>query len=387
MSQKRTYKTYTDEFKKEAVALVTDQGYSVAEAAESLGVRTNLIYKWKDKLEAQANGSGLSQDERAELKQLRAENKRLKLEKEILKKASALLAPRHPITFSFMDELIQEGLPVKPVSQVLKLSRSGYYAWKKRPKKAIKAEQLELYRTAKKLFKESRDSLGSRELAKALRKAGFPVSREKARRLMKTLGLVVKQRRAYKITTKRNLTHRVADNLVKMKFNPSAMNQVWAGDITYLKTPEGWLYLSVVMDLYSRRIIGWAVSERMTVELVMQSLQQAYWLRGHPKGVIFHSDRGSQYTSKRFATLLAKQNMTASMGDVGACWDNAVVERFFGSLKHDWLFKAYHPTRESMKKDVADYMRYYNLKRLHTANGDLTPIEYENCKNQVSKKA
>jgi len=127
---------------------------------------------------------------------------------------------------------------------------------------------------------------------------------------MQTLGLVVKQRRAYKVTTQRNLTHRVADNLVKMKFNPSAMNQVWAGDITYLKTPEGWLYLSVVMDLYSRRIIGWAVSARMTVELVMQSFQQAYWLRRHPKGVIFHSDRGSQYTSKRFATRLAKQNKT-----------------------------------------------------------------------------
>jgi len=189
-----------------------------------------------------------------------------------------------------MDKLVQEGLAVKSVSKMLKLSRAGYYAWKKRPKQRITPKELKLQGMAKRLFKDSRQSLGSRELAKALRKNGFPISREKTRRLMKTLGLVVTQRRAYKITTKRNLTHRVADNLVKMDFNPTTMNQVWAGDITYLKTPQDWLYLSIVMDLYSRRIIGWAISERMTVELVIKSLQQAYWLRGLPKGVVFHSD-------------------------------------------------------------------------------------------------
>lgn len=284
-----------------------------------------------------------------------------------------------------MNQLVNEGFPVTVVSQQLKLSRSGYYAWKSRPVKLITAEQLSLYRHAKHLFKESRDSLGTRELMKQLRLLGFQIGRHKTRRLMTTLGLVVRQRRAYKVTTKRDLTHRVANNLVNMNFNPTRINQVWAGDITYLKTAEGWLYLSIVMDLYSRRIIGWAVSERMTTDLVMKSLQQAYWLRGHPKGVIFHSDRGSQYTSKRFANLLSKQNMIASMGYVGACWDNAVVERFFGSLKHDWLFKVHHPTRESMKLDISDYMRYYNLKRLHTANGDMSSVAYENCKTEVSK--
>ncbi|UQB43270.1 IS3 family transposase [Thiomicrospira microaerophila] len=256
MIEKRTYKTYSDEFKKEAVALVTEQGYSVAEAAQSLGVRTNLLYKWKDKLESQAKGIVLDPDERAELKKLRAENKRLKVEKEILKKASALLA---------QDILLDLN------------------SWKKRPKKGITPEELELQGMAKRLFKDSRQSLGSRELAKALQKNGFPISREKTRRLMKTLGLVVTQRRAYKVTTKRNLTHRVADNLIKMDFNPTRINQVWAGDITYLKTPQGWLYLSIVMDLYSRRIIGWALSERMTVELVMKSLQQAYPRAGFGK--------------------------------------------------------------------------------------------------------
>ncbi|MDD2224316.1 MAG: DDE-type integrase/transposase/recombinase [Gammaproteobacteria bacterium] len=122
----------------------------------------------------------------------------------------------------------------------------------------------------------------------------------------------------------------------------------------------------------------------MTTDLILQSLRQAYWLRKRPKGVIFHSDRGSQYTSKTLRKELVKMNIKPSMGDVGACWDNAVVERFFGSLKHDWILKVHHKTREEMANDVAASMRNYNLERLHTANGDMSPVEYEKCKNKVS---
>ncbi len=269
----------------------------------------------------------------------------------------------------------------------MKLSRSGYYDWKKRPKPIITEAQLRLHRRAKKLFQRSRESLGSRELMKKLRKEGFNVGRNKVIKLMNTLGLEVKQRVAFKVTTKRDPRHGVADNLVNMNFNPTGKNQVWAGDITYLKTAQGWLYLSVVMDLYSRRIIGWSIGKRMTTDLVIESLQKAYWLRKPPKGVIFHSDRGSQYTSGRFRRLLEQLNIRASMGDVGACWDNAVVERFFGSLKHDWLFKVPQTTREHMIKDVTAYMRYYNVERLHTSNGDMSPIEYENYKQAVSEIA
>lgn len=243
---------------------------------------------------------------------------------------------------------------------------------------------MHLYRRTRQLFEASRQSLGSRELVKKLRKEGFKVGRYKVRRIMKKLGLVVTQRVAYKTTTKRNPKDGVAPNLVSMDFNPKNKNQVWAGDITYLKTAQGWLYLSIIMDLYSRRIIGWSISNRMTANLVTDSLEKAYWLRKPPKGVIFHSDRGSQYTSKKVNKLLKKLSITPSMGDVGACWDNAVVERFFGSLKHDWILKVNHPTHESMIQDVTAYMRYYNLERLHTANGDMSPIEYENCKTNVS---
>ncbi|OUR88717.1 transposase [Gammaproteobacteria bacterium 42_54_T18] len=264
------------------------------------------------------------------------------------------------------------------------VSRSAYYEWLKRPGMVICADTLHLYRRAKKLFELSRNSLGSRELMKKLRKEGFQLGRFNVRKLMARLGLKVTQRVAYKVTTKRMHGDDVADNLLNQNFNPTGSNQVWAGDITYLKTGEGWMYLAIVMDLYSRRIVGWHIDKRMTTDLISKALIKAYNLRQPPNGLVFHSDRGSQYTSKRFGKLLVSFGIRASMGDVGACWDNAVVERFFGSLKHDWIFKISQPTREHMSKDVAAYMRYYNLERLHTANGDESPVSYENSLKKVS---
>lgn len=147
----------------------------------------------------------------------------------------------------------------------------------------------------------------------------------------------------YKVTTKRRHSDSVADNLLNQNFDPIAPNEVWAGDIIYLKTGEGWMYLAVVIDLFSRRIVGWRIDKRMTPDWVSKALIKAYNLRQPGKGLVFHSDRGSQYTSKPYQELLTSYGVRASMGDVGACWDNAVVERFFGSLKHDWILKVHHP--------------------------------------------
>ena len=278
----------------------------------------------------------------------------------------------------------QEGGSITVLCRAMQVSRSGYYAWHKRPAKLITAEQLHLYRRTKALFSASRESLGNRELMKKLRAEGFAVGRYKVRKMMDKLGLIVKQRVAYKITTKRKHSDAVADNLLNQNFNPLAVNDVWAGDITYLRTAEGWMYLAIVMDLYSRRIIGWHIDKRMTVDLIGQALTMAVNSRQPGKGLVFHSDRGSQYTSRQFSRLLKQHGIRASMGDVGACWDNAVVERFFGSLKHDWIFKVHQPTREHMVKDVAAYMKYYNFERLHSANDDMSPINYENSLCKVS---
>lgn len=266
----------------------------------------------------------------------------------------------------------------------MRVSRSGYYDWKKRPGKLIPAVELKLRRRMKKLFERSRSSLGNREMMKKLREEGFHIGRYRVRKLMKQMKLIVRQRVSYKVTTQRRLSDAVADNLLNQNFNPTGPNQVWAGDVTYCRTAEGWMYLAVVMDLYSRRIVGWHIDKRMTTDLVIKALEKAYHLRQPSDGIVFHSDRGSQYTSRRYRKLLSRYNIRASMGDVGACWDNAVVERFFGSLKHDWLLKVPQPTREHMIKDVADYMRYYNLERLHSANGDQSPVKYENELGKVS---
>lgn len=278
----------------------------------------------------------------------------------------------------------EEGYPVNTMCKVMEVSPSAFYAWRKRPAKVIEANELHLYRRAKELFKASRNSLGSRELCKKLRSEGFEVGREKTRNLMKKLGLKVTQRQAYRVTTKRKMSDAVEDNLLNQNFNPVAPNEVWAGDVTYLRTADGWMYLAIVMDLYSRRIVGWAVDKHMKQDLVSRALIMAYNLRQPCKGLVFHSDRGSQYTSKKYRRLLASYKMRASMGDVGACWDNAVVERFFGSLKHDWLYKVHQPSREFMKNDVAAYIRYYNLDRLHTSNGDMSPVQFENSQIKVS---
>lgn len=266
----------------------------------------------------------------------------------------------------------------------MRVSKSAFYAWQVRPPTLITAVDLHIHRRMKKLFDASRDSLGSRELAKKLREEGIKISRERTRKLMKKLNLSVKQRVTYKVTTQREPGDEVADNLLNQNFNPVAVNEVWAGDITYLKTAEGWMYLAIVMDLFSRRIVGWHIDKRMTTGLISKAMIKAVNLRQPPKGLVFHSDRGSQYTSQHFRSLLAGYGIRSSMGDVGACWDNAVVERFFGSMKHDWILKVAQPTRDHMRADVAAYIKYYNLDRLHTANGGMSPINFENTRFKVS---
>ena len=158
-------------------------------------------------------------------------------------------------------------------------------------------------------------------MIKALRKEGFQIGRYRVRTLMSQLGLQVRQRLAYKITTQRKHSDAVADNLLNQNFNPVGPNQVWAGDVTYLKTAEGWMYLAIVMDLFSRRIVGWHINKRMTTALVSTAMMKAYNTRQPPAGLVFNSDRGSQYTSKRYRKLLSEYGIRASMGDVGACWD------------------------------------------------------------------
>ena len=259
------------------------------------------------------------------------------------------------------------------------VSRSAYYDWRRSGAKIISSQTWQLYQRMKALFAESRSSLGSRQMMKQLRKEGHTIGRYRVRSLMKKLGLVVKRKLRFVLTTDSKHSHPVAENLLDRKFNPAQPNQVWTTDITYIWTLQGWLYLAVVIDLYSRRIVGWHLDKQMTQSLVGRALLMAISLRNPPIELLHHSDRGSQYASKAYQYLLTQQGMVCSMSRKGNCWDNAPTERFFSSLKREWLTGNIYKTRDTAIADVQSYINYYNSRRLHTTIADMTPIEFEKC--------
>jgi len=275
--------------------------------------------------------------------------------------------------------------PVNMLCRMLDVKRSAYYDWRDRPAKVIPPEELTLRRHMKALFAASRDSLGSRTMMKHLREEGFEIGRDRTRRLMQALNLKVKPKRKYKVTTDSKHKFPVAENVLNRRFNPSAPNQVWGTDITYLWTQEGWLYLAVVIDLYSRRVVGWAMDRRMKKALVIRALMMAINLRKPGPGLIHHSDRGSQYASHAYQALLKQHGMIPSMSRKGNCWDNAPVERFFSSLKREWTGDQWYRTRQAAIADVREYVAvYYNARRLHSTLGYKTPMDYEKNLNKVS---
>jgi len=275
--------------------------------------------------------------------------------------------------------------PVNLLCRLLGVQRSAYYDRRDQPVRVIPPQELALRRRMKELFRASRDSLGSRTLMKNLREEGFDIGRDRTRRLMKSLNLKVKQKRKYKATTDSKHNLPVAENVLNRQFVPQGPNQVWGTDITYLWTQQGWVYLAVVIDLYSRRVVGWSMDRRMQKSLVIRALLMAINLRQPPPGLLHHSDRGSQYASHAYQALLKQHGMICSMSRKGNCWDNSPVERFFSSLKREWTGDRLYRTRQEAMADVREYVAvYYNSKRLHSTLGYKTPMNYEKILNKVS---
>lgn len=234
------------------------------------------------------------------------------------------------------------------------------------------------------LFKSSRGSAGSRSLVSMMRERGFAIGRFKVRGLMKELSLVSKQPSSHQY--KKAATERLdIPNHLSREFNVKYPNQVWCGDITYIWTGNRWSYLAVVIDLYSRRVIGWALSEKPDAVLASKALTMAYEQRGQPNGVMFHSDQGSQYGSRQFRQYIWRYQMSQSMSRRGNCWDNAPMERVFRSLKSEWIpSTGYRSINEAMK-DISFYlMNYYNWQRPHSYNGGIAPAEVEIRTNLLS---
>ena len=263
--------------------------------------------------------------------------------------------------------------------QTLGVKRSGYYRFlKNQLLKLNDPEHADLLGWIKKIAKESHYSYGSRRMKRALNALGYPVSRNKARKLMKEAGVYARYRKKYKVTTNSNHKYPVYENLLNRQFTVEQPNQAYVSDITYIWTQEGWLYLAVVIDLYSRRVVGWSMSSRMKAQLVCDALKMAIWQRQPEPGLIHHSDRGSQYASHAFRTLLNTHELKGSMSRKGNCWDNSVAESFFGRLKQERVQWQNYQTRYEAQQDILRYITmFYNSHRLHSFLGYQSPNQFE----------
>ena len=275
--------------------------------------------------------------------------------------------------------------PVAIMCQVLDVSRSGYYDWHIRKPSDQQKRRDYLTQVAAKSFFDSHRIYGYRKVYEDLREDNVTCCPETVRRVMRQTGLCSRVKRKFVVTTDSNHASPIAENILDRNFTATRPNQKWVADITYIPTDEGWLYLAGVMDLFGRRIVGWAMSSHIDAALVVSALNMAIVHRRPGAGLLHHSDRGSQYASDALQDLLDDHKILCSMSGKGDCWDNACMESFFGSLKTEWIYGKKYKTREEAKKDVFKYIEvFYNNKRRHAALGYLSPAEYEKLymKNQ-----
>jgi len=279
--------------------------------------------------------------------------------------------------------------PISLQCRVLGVSRNGYYHYQANvANKPMDPEHQEMLNWVRDIAESSGYTYGSRRMKKALNALGFPVSRNKARKLMREAGVQVRHRKKYKVTTNSNHKLPVFDNLLMREFSVPQTDQVYASDITYIWTQEGWLYLAVVIDLCSRKVVGWSMSPRMKAQLVCDALTMAIWQRRPKAGLIHHSDRGSQYASKAFRRLLKAHDFKGSMSRKGDCWDNAVVESFFGTLKQERVQWKNYQTRYEAQQDILNYISmFYNSHRLHSTLGYTSPNDFEKQLMEIKEVA
>jgi transposase InsO family protein len=270
---------------------------------------------------------------------------------------------------------------IKAQCEVFGVSRSGYYAWRRRWRNPSRRqmEREKLDNLVIQAFEARKERSGAVGLTLDLDEQGHKYNRKTVAASMKRQGLVAKAARKYKATTDSDHNLPVAPNRLQQDFRADAPNQKWVCDITYLWTGEGWLYLAVVLDLFSRMVVGWAMDKRMKSALVCDALQMALWRRKMPKGVLVHSDRGSQYCSRRYQALLAQHDLICSMSGKGNCYDNACAESLFHTLKVEMVHGESFATREDMRRAVFEYIEVdYNRTRRHSANGYISPLAFEN---------
>ena len=285
--------------------------------------------------------------------------------------------------YQFMKENINI-FHLNRMSKVLEVSRSGYYAWLKRPFSKRRKDNSYLSQRIRSIYEQRKRVYGCLRITAELRDEGFNCSKNRVARLMRKQGLSARARKRYKVTTNSKHNLPVASNLVEMQFNPRQKNSLWTTDITYIWTREGWLYLSVILDLWSRTVISWDADRSMDENLVIKPLEKALKDRKPNGELILHSDRGSQYASQRLRNILKENNILQSMSSKGNCYDNAPTESFFSTLKRELVYRQSFKTRDEAKQCLFEYIEiFYNRQRRHSSLGYLSPLQFENLNQKT----
>ncbi|MDP9025860.1 MAG: IS3 family transposase [Candidatus Eremiobacteraeota bacterium] len=388
MAKPAQQRGYPPEYRRKILELVR-AGRSVASLSREFEVARPTIMGWmkQDDADSGRREDILTSDEREELIKLRRENKRLKLEQEILFKSRGLVRSRgsHDSReiFGFV-RAYQAEYSIKMICRVLEVSESGYYAWCGRaPSSRAQANQL-LGDRVEAIYRRSRSTYGRPRIQAELRDEGIRAGDKRIARLMRERNCRGASRRKYLVTTVRDHTKIPAPDLVDRKFVARGPNQLWVADITYVPTWSGFLYLAIVLDVFSRRVVGWSMANHMRKELVVAALDMAIFRR-KPTRVVHHSDQGSQYTSIAFGARCQEAGIRASMGSVGDCYDNAMCESFNATLECELLAKHRFKTQREASLAVFDFIEgWYNPHRRHSALGYLSPNNYERRKIEAA---
>ena len=369
-------KRYTDEFKIEAVRQIVEYGRPVAEVAERLGVSVHSLYGWRRQHGQGEVGRRVEQDQNAEVRRLKAELRRVTEERDILK-SRRVLCQGVRAKYAFMKcHVDQFGLAA--MCRVLSVHRSGYYAWLRGPISPRERDDQRLLGLIKHSWLESGSVYGHRKITSDLRELGETCSRHRVARLMKNEGLRAMVGYGRRPRPLSGPVGSVAKNVLARGFKVSEPNRAWVTDITYIRTYDGFMYLAVVLDLFSRQVVGWATRPTQHTDLVLQALLAAVWRRKPAPGLLLHSDQGTQFTSEDWQCFLREHDIVCSMSRRGNCHDNAAMESFFQLLKRERIKRRIYSNHDEARADVFQYIEmFYNPTRRHGSNGGLSPIEFE----------
>ncbi|MGS8526632.1 IS3-like element IS3 family transposase [Escherichia coli] len=377
-TSKKPRKQHSPEFRSEALKLAERIG--VTAAARELSLYESLLYNWRSKQQNQQTSSERELEMSTEIARLKRQLAERDEELAILPKGRDILREAPEMKYVFIEKH-QAEFSIKAMCRVLRVARSGWYTWCQRRTRISTRQQFHQHCDSVVLaaFTRSKQRYGAPRLTDELRAQGYPFNVKTVAASLRRQGLRAKASRKFSPVSYRAHGLPVSENLLEQDFYASGPNQKWAGDITYLRTDEGWLYLAVVIDLWSRAVIGWSMSPRMTAQLACDALQMALWRRKRPRNVIVHTDRGGQYCSADYQAQLKRHNLRGSMSAKGCCYDNACVESFFHSLKVECIHGEHFISREIMRATVFNYIECdYNRWRRHSWCGGLSPEQFEN---------